>query len=134
MKDVDIPIMDIPGIDLPSVSMESVTIPGFERHVDPGGNPVAEAPDKLKDLQSEFAKRSKAEASRFADATDSEYWVAFCFRSREHKEQFLRSLKLIELGDKYIDGHQAAENLGVKLDGPKEFRRTKLNKALKSLT
>ena len=52
---------------------------------------------------------------RFEDATDTEYWVALCFQTREQKEQFLHLMGWFELGDKFIDGMQAAERAGVVL-------------------
>ena len=51
-----------------------------------------------------FKERAKKERKRYVDATDSEYWVALCFQSREAKEQFLRDHALDDLGDKYLDG------------------------------
>ena len=51
-----------------------------------------------------FIARSKAEQERFLLATDSEYWVGLCFQTREQKEHFLREAKLLQAGDKYIDG------------------------------
>lgn len=49
------------------------------------------------------------------DATDSEYWVAICFQTREQKEEFLRKARLIDLGDKYLDGIAVARVMGIKL-------------------
>jgi len=46
-----------------------------------------------------FKDRAKAEQKRFDLATDSEYWVALCFQSREQKEEFLRAVKMLALGD-----------------------------------
>lgn len=62
-----------------------------------------------------FIARSKAEQERFALATDSEYWVGVCFQTREQKEHFLREAKLLQAGDKYIDGALVAKRLGIAL-------------------
>lgn len=70
-----------------------------------------DAAAELTDLEQAYRDRAKNEAGRFKNATDSEYWVAFCFRDRESKEKFLRDYGLMELGDKYIDGHRAAKVL-----------------------
>lgn len=63
-----------------------------------------------------FRDRQKQEQDRFKLATDTEYWVALCFRSRAEKDAFLASSGLDRLGDKYLDGAVAAEILGVKTD------------------
>jgi len=65
--------------------------------------------------KSEFGKRMKNENDRFRVATDSEYWVNFIFQDREQKEVFLKALGLFEIGDKYIDGQEAAKKLGIEL-------------------
>lgn len=60
-----------------------------------------------------FIARSKAEQARFLLATDSEYWVGLCFQTREQKEHFLREAKLLQAGDKYIDGALLAKRMGI---------------------
>ena len=60
-----------------------------------------------------FKARAKREQERFALATDSEYWVGVCFQTREQKEHWLRSVKLLHAGDKYIDGRLLAQRMGV---------------------
>lgn len=75
------------------------------------GDLAKDAAAELTDLETAYRDRAKNEAKRFKNATDSEYWVAFCFRDRASKEKFLRDYGLIELGDKYIDGHQAGRML-----------------------
>lgn len=62
-----------------------------------------------------FIARSKAEQARFLLATDSEYWVGLCFQTREQKEHFLREAKLLQAGDKYIDGALLAKRMGIEL-------------------
>lgn len=62
-----------------------------------------------------FIARSKAEQARFLLATDSEYWVGLCFQTREQKEHFLREAKLLQAGDKYIDGALLAKRMGIAL-------------------
>lgn len=70
---------------------------------------------ELDALQTGFRERMKAESKRFELATDSEYWACICFQSREQKEHFLSALKILEFGDKYLDGQLVAEKLGLKL-------------------
>lgn len=62
-----------------------------------------------------FKARAKAEQERFALATDSEYWVGLCFQTRAQKEAFLTEAKLIQHGDKYIDGQLLAQRMGIEL-------------------
>ncbi|RTE47903.1 hypothetical protein [Actinobaculum sp. 352] len=59
---------------------------------------------ELSALEQSYRDRAKAEENRFRQATDSEYWIAVCFPSREEKEKFLRKWDLIDHGDKYLDG------------------------------
>ncbi|MEU6033985.1 hypothetical protein ABZ801_01105 [Actinomadura sp. NPDC047616] len=46
---------------------------------------------------------------------DSPHWVVVHFPSRDHKEQFLADTGLDVLGDKYLDGHRAAEILNLQM-------------------
>ncbi|WP_240690694.1 hypothetical protein [Amycolatopsis sp. CFH S0078] len=71
---------------------------------------------ELTALQRGFRDRAKREAERFRLATDSEYWIAVCFKSREDKERFLRAAGLLAIGDKYMDGYAVARVLGVPMD------------------
>jgi hypothetical protein len=85
--------------------------------------------DELEALQVAFEKRRDSKAQAVTEwmnsALDSEYWVAFCFQTRDQKEQFLRLAGLIGLGDKYIDGRKAAKLLGFAVD-PTESRQRPL--------
>lgn len=78
----------------------------------------ADASAEFEALQQGFADRAQAERKRFQDATDSEFWFAVCFKTREDKEVFLKALKIHKnmMGDKYLDGHKLAKMLGVKLE------------------
>ncbi len=71
---------------------------------------------ELNALQQGFRDRAKREAERFRLATDSEYWIAVCFKTREDKEKFLRNAKLLPIGDKYMDGYAVARALGVPME------------------
>ncbi|SFO82803.1 hypothetical protein SAMN05421810_10192 [Amycolatopsis arida] len=71
---------------------------------------------ELNALQQGFRDRARREAERFRLATDSEYWIAVCFKSREDKERFLRNAGLLAIGDKYMDGYAVARVLGVPMD------------------
>lgn len=66
---------------------------------------------EVSDALRQFKERAAAETKRFADATDSEYWVAVCFHTREDKERFLAEFSLDTVGDKYLDGYEVAKIL-----------------------
>ncbi|MGW5741569.1 hypothetical protein [Amycolatopsis sp. NPDC003861] len=71
---------------------------------------------ELTALQQGFRDRARREAERFRLATDSEYWIAVCFKTREDKEKFLRNAGLLAIGDKYMDGYAVARVLGVPME------------------
>lgn len=73
---------------------------------------------ELEALQKDFSDRARRERDRYRDATDSEYWFAVCFKTRKHKERFLKELgvKRRVLGDKYIDGHMLAKLMGFDIE------------------
>ena len=50
-----------------------------------------------------------------ADILDSPHWFTAYWPRREAKDEFLLNSGLDVLGDKYLDGNQAAQILGVKL-------------------
>lgn len=58
-------------------------------------------------------EHKKRQRDLYRIANDDEFWLAVCFQSRDQKEEFLAALKLTDLGDKYLDGLQVAQRLGV---------------------
>jgi hypothetical protein len=80
------------------------------------GNLPADARAELNAVQQGFRDRAKREEQRFLLATDSEYWFALCFKTREDKERFLTRAKLFAIGDKYFDGYAVARVLGIPMD------------------
>lgn len=88
------------------------------------GKPFEEvAREELTELQKGFAERRAKEADRFRLATDSEFWFAVAFKSRAHKEEFLKqwlkqpTLDMVRFkaNDKYLDGHHVARMVGIDL-------------------
>lgn len=75
------------------------------------GDLEKDAAAELTELERAYRDRAKNEAGRFKAATDSEYWVAVCFKSRAEKEKWLAEFGLDALGDKYIDGNKAGQRL-----------------------
>lgn len=92
---------------------------------DAGPDVAADGQEVVETLKKDFLSRAKNEENRFYDAVDTEFWVAFCFESREQKEEFLRKLKLTDLGDKHINGLEVAERLGVKITSPRPTWKAK---------
>lgn len=111
-------ITEIPDIEIPEIELPGIPVFDGDGQEEPLGADAMQAAPKedLSAVLDGFKERSKRENQRFLDATDSEYWVAFCFQTREQKEEFLAKLKLLELGDKYIDGMEAAKVMGVNLN------------------
>ncbi|MCP2248174.1 hypothetical protein [Lentzea aerocolonigenes] len=77
------------------------------------GDLAVDAGAELDALAIGFRERTKREDERFRLATDSEFWFALCFKSREDKDAFLKAAGLMHIGDKYLDGRAAAAVLGV---------------------
>ena len=65
-----------------------------------------------------FKDRAANENARLQDATDSEFWFAVCFQTREQKDEFLNKMNLMKIGGKYLDGMKVAKALGITLESP----------------
>lgn len=68
---------------------------------------------EMSEILKKFKARAKEERALFYENVDSEYWVAIGFQSREQKEAFLRLAGWLALGDKYLDGLEVAEAMGI---------------------
>lgn len=81
------------------------------------GNLPADSAKEMSALQEGFRQRAQAEQDRFRKATDSEFWFAVCFKSREDKEAFLKAANAKKnlMGDKYLDGYKLAKLLGLEM-------------------
>ncbi len=79
------------------------------------GDLPADSAAEMTALQQGFKQRAEAEKDRFRKATDSEFWFAVCFTSREDKEAFLKAANAKKnlMGDKYLDGYKLAKLLGL---------------------
>lgn len=109
----------------PSLSGGGVTLAGGPKVKATAGAGEAAADQTTEEMAAEetsellqgFKDRAKREQQRFVQATDSEFWFAICFQTREQKEEFLHKwLGSLDLGDKYLDGMQVAELLGILLE------------------
>lgn len=101
------------GLDGPDLADLAPEVPDPLAGVEYTGGIEVDAARELVALEAGFKTRAKAEAARFALATDTEYWFAVCFRDRASKNAFLTAAGLMEIGDKYLDGHAVARLLGV---------------------
>jgi hypothetical protein len=84
-------------------------------NVDYNGELEHDAKVETDGLLEGFRQRALQEQDRFTLATDSEFWFAVGFQSREQKEQFLREMGWTELGDKYLDGTVLAAAYNIHL-------------------
>ncbi|ADG98565.1 hypothetical protein Srot_2111 [Segniliparus rotundus DSM 44985] len=66
-------------------------------------------------MQKAFRERVTSENARITLATDSEFWCAACFFTREEKEAFLDLIGWDRGcdGDKYLDGRKLAQLAGI---------------------
>lgn len=84
-------------------------------------NTETEALKEVEELSAEFKKikeSDKRAEQQYWDALDSEFWIAVTFQNREQKEEFLRKARIIQYGDKYLDGMLVAKALGIELTTP----------------
>ncbi|MCS7484668.1 hypothetical protein ACFFQW_45115 [Umezawaea endophytica] len=86
--------------------------------VEYSGDLATDSTAELDALAIGFRERTKREDERFRLATDSEFWFALCFKSRDEKDAFLHAARLFHIGDKYLDGLAAAAVLGVAMPNP----------------
>ena len=61
--------------------------------------------EEVGEVEAAFRGRLKKEDKRRRLATDSEFWIAVYFQSREEKDRFLRKYGLDKVGDKYLHGN-----------------------------
>jgi hypothetical protein len=61
--------------------------------------------NEVGEAEAAFRGRLAKEDKRRRLATDSEFWIAVYFQSREEKDRFLRKYGLDKVGDKYLPGN-----------------------------
>lgn len=93
----------------------AIKLPIYVNMPEQTGDAEVDSAADLDAVQAGFRARAKDDQSRKALATDTEYWACLCFQTRSQKEAFLKALGLIDLGDKYINGVDAAEILGIRI-------------------
>lgn len=91
------------------------------RNVQTGQRADKEFLAQLENLRQEFERVSKMPQQLRQRVTDSEYWCAVCFQSREQLMAFLKVLDIPAKENKYVDGLVLAQKLGITLP-PAEVR------------
>ena len=87
------------------------------------GDVEADVAAELGAVEAAFRAREEREATRMSNEIDSENWFAVVFETRAQKEEFLAKLNLLDIGDKYFDGRDIADRLGVALSpSGREYR------------
>ena len=103
------------------------------REFSPAADPLASVEytgDVEKDVVAELSaleegvrRRESRELTRMSNEIDSENWFAVAFETRAQKEQFLSMVGLLDIGDKYFDGRDVAEIMGIDLQpSGREYR------------
>lgn len=121
-----LPKIPMPKLTLPKVAVPKIVVappkpPAGDRSGDPlaavelTGNFEQDSEAELSETLRLFREKDSKDRSRKELATDSEFWFAAYFKSREQKEAFLQALGLLQDGDKYVDGEQLAAALGIEL-------------------
>lgn len=80
------------------------------------GNLEADAKAEVSEALRAIIDQKRAMREVYRLTTDPEFWFAVCFQSREQKEEFLKLVGWVELGDKYLDGLKVAAALGVAIE------------------
>jgi hypothetical protein len=78
---------------------------------------------ELDAVHAAFRDRAAREQDRLTHAMDSQYWLCLCFKDSAAVLTFLRAAGLERLGDKYLDGHEVAQVLGVDMTGEVALRK-----------
>ncbi len=92
-------------------------VPQYAHMPEPTGDAEIDSAADLDAVQSGFRARAADESRRFALATDSEFWAALCFQTREQRDAFLAAIGAFDLviDARYIDGCELAKRMGVAL-------------------
>lgn len=98
-------------------AVKSNPVPQYVHMPEPTGDAHADSLADLDAVQAGFRARAADESRRFALATDSEFWSALCFQTREQRDAFLAAIGALDLviDARYIDGCELAKRMGVTL-------------------
>ena len=98
-------------------ALKANPVPQYVEMPDGVGDAEADAQKDLGELESGFRRRAADESRRFALVTDTEYWGAICFETREQRDAFFAALGVAGFGNRgrYFDGNAIADKLGIAL-------------------
>lgn len=85
---------------------------GFDGEV---GDIQASADREMSAVEQEIERNRAASAERFRIGSDEGYYCVLCFQTTEQKEEFLTKAGWMDIGDKYLNGLEVAEKLGIEL-------------------
>ena len=111
----DLPdLPDIPDMTTPTLAADLRETADPLADVEYTGDLAEDVSAELTALQKAYRDRAGREATRFRDATDSEFWFAVVFDTADDKEAFLEAARIpIRMGDKYIRGRDFARRIGI---------------------
>lgn len=112
--------------------------PDFDSMFDADDNPLegieysgdiqASADREMSAVELEIERNRAASAERFRIGTDEGYYFVVCFQTEEQKKEFLQKVGWLDDGDKYLNGLEIAEKLGIELEIiPIEPRKLRVN-------
>jgi len=108
-------VLDITAAGGPVLEQDGLSLDAGE--TEPDERPAEEvAKAETDEILAGFKSRAQREDQRVEDATDSEYWIAVCFQTREQKTEFLRKAGWLDIGEKYLDGMLVALQMGIELE------------------
>ncbi len=81
--------------------------------IDYTGDPEIDTAEEQSEALKAVIAHRKSMLENWRVTVDPEFWFAVCFQSRAQKEEFLEKANLSDLGDKYLNGLELAEKLGV---------------------
>lgn len=99
--------------DLVDISFDETMTPNPLASVNYTGDVEDDSPKEISALLTAWKSKAAQEKKRFEQATDSEFWFAVCFQTREQKDAFLVFMEWSRLGDKYLDGCKVAKLMNV---------------------
>ena len=103
------------------------TDPDFDSVFDDGNdNPFAgvemtgdlqeDADTNMSEALRQIIEKKKASQERFRVAVDPEFFFCMVFQSRAQKDEFLKAAGWYELGDKYLNGLEVAQKMGIEIE------------------
>lgn len=127
------------AISRPAIHRKQRNDPDFDTLFEADENPLESLPEydgsiqesadrEMSAVEAEIEANRAASAERFRIGTDEGYYLVMCFQTTEQKEQFLERAGWQNMGDKYINGLEVAQKLGVNIDViPIEPRKLRQN-------